>query len=73
MKKSLSAILAGAAAAAVFAILTAPAQPVTAGPMPQAATDEMHACANRAWPYLRCVGTKYGDPKIRLVTTDKLN
>jgi len=31
------------------------------------------ACAQRAWPYLRCVGTAYGNPRIRLVTTDRLN
>lgn len=73
MKKSLSAVLAAAAIAAVIALLSSPSEPVTAGPMPQAAADEMHACANRPWPYLRCVGTKYGDPKIRLVTTDKLD
>jgi hypothetical protein len=69
--KSLSAILAAAAAAAVFTLLAAPGEPVTADPMPQAAAEEMHACASRPWPYLRCVGTQYGNPKIRLVTTDR--
>ncbi len=71
--KPLSAILAAAAAAAVITLLSIPSDPVTAGPMPQATANEMHACADRPWPYLRCVGTKYGNPKIRLVTTDRLN
>ncbi len=41
--------------------------------MPEAATAAMHACAARPWPYLNCVGTPFGNPKIRLVTTDKLS
>ena len=32
----------------------------------------MHACAVRPWPYLRCVGTPFGNPHIRLVTTERL-
>jgi hypothetical protein len=71
--KPLTAILAAAAAAAVITLLTAPSEPVTARPMPQATADAMHACANRPWPYLNCVGTQFGNPKVRLVTTDKLN
>jgi hypothetical protein len=71
--KPLTAILAAAAAAAVITLLTAPSEPVTAGPMPQATADAMHACANRPWPYLHCVGTRFGNPNVRLVTTDKLD
>jgi hypothetical protein len=52
--------------------LLAPGAQVSAGPMPQAASAEMHACADRPWPYLRCVGTPFGNPKVRLVTTDHL-
>ena len=65
--KPLTAILAAAAAAAVITLLTAPSEPVTADPMPAADAAAMHACASRPWPYLNCVGTKYGDPNIRLV------
>ena len=71
--KSLTAILAAAAAAAAITVLSAPTEKVTAGPMPAATTAAMHACAERPWPYLHCVGTPFGNPKIRLVTTDKLN
>ena len=33
-----------------------------------AAAAPMTACAQRAWPYLRCVGTQFGNPHIRLVS-----
>ncbi len=65
--KPLSAILAAAVAAAVITVLTTPNENVTADPMPKAEAAAMHACASRPWPYLNCVGTKFGDPSIRLV------
>lgn len=71
--KPLAAIVAAAAVAAVITVLSGSSEPVTADPMPQATADAMHACANRPWPYLNCVGTPFGNPKIRLVTTEKLN
>jgi hypothetical protein len=72
MLKSISAVAAAAAVAATVTFLLAPGAQVSAGPMSQAATAEMHACADRPWPYLRCVGTPFGNPKVRLVTTDNL-
>jgi hypothetical protein len=72
MSKSISAIMAAAIVAAAATFLLAPGSSVSAGPMPQATSDEMHACADRPWPYLHCVGTPYGNPHIRLVTTDHL-
>ena len=71
--KSLSAILAAAAAAAIVTLLSASGDLVTAGPMPQATAEQMHACADRPWPYLRCVGTPFGNPSIRLVSTERLD
>jgi hypothetical protein len=73
MLKSIGAVAAAAAVAAIITFLLAPGSRVSAGPMPQAASDGMHACADRPWPYLRCVGTRYGNPDVRLVTTDNLN
>jgi hypothetical protein len=32
----------------------------------------MRTCAERPWPYLRCVGTPFGNPHVRLVSTDRL-
>jgi hypothetical protein len=71
--KSLSAILAAAFVAAVVTFVFAPGTSVSAGPMAKAVSEQMHACADRPWPYLRCVGTRYGNPHIRLVTTDNLS
>ena len=68
--KPLTAILAAAAAAAVITLVSSPSERVTADPMPQATADAMHACVERPWPYLHCVGTPFGNPRIRLVTTD---
>ena len=32
----------------------------------------LKACTQQPWPYLNCVGTPLGNPRIRLVTTDRL-
>jgi hypothetical protein len=32
----------------------------------------LKACTQQAWPYLNCVGTAPGNPRIRLVTTERL-
>lgn len=72
MLKVLSAIVSAAAVAAVMTVSFAPSGPVTAGP---AAGDEavaLQSCKARPWPYLNCVGTAVGNPKIRLVTTERL-
>ncbi len=71
--KPLTAVVAAAVAAALVTLISAPSAFVAAGPMPQATADSMHACADRPWPYLRCVGTPFGNPHIRLVTTDHLS
>jgi hypothetical protein len=72
MLKSVSAILAAAFVAAVLTSLTAPSAPVTAGPLHAGDIGAMQACTERPWPYLNCVGTPYGNPQVRLVTTDRL-
>lgn len=72
MLKSSTAVLVAASIAAVITVLTAPSGSVTAGPRPVLESAEMHECAARPWPYLRCVGTQYGNPRVRLVTTEKL-
>jgi hypothetical protein len=72
MLKSISAVLAAAAAAATLTLMSAPAALVTADPIPQAASAGMKACAERPWPYARCVGTEFGKPGVRLVTTENL-
>ena len=73
MLKTTTAVMVAAAVAAVITILSSPTTNVNASPLPQAAAEPMQACAQRAWPYLRCVGTQFGNPKVRLVSTERLN
>jgi hypothetical protein len=61
-----------AAIAAAVTVLSAPSAPVDAGPLAQPAETALKACTQRSWPYLNCVGTPYGNPRIRLVTTDRI-
>jgi hypothetical protein len=46
---------------------------VSAGPLAAPQATAIKACADRPWPYLNCVGTRFGNPHIRLVTTDQLS
>jgi hypothetical protein len=68
--KTITAVMVATAIAAVVTVITTPATQVNATPVASAAP--MTACAQRAWPYLGCVGTSYGNPRIRLVSTDRL-
>ena len=72
MFKPLTAIGAAAFIAAAITILSAPSAQVSAGPLPEAkSADRSRACAQRAWPYINCVGTPFGNPNVRLVTTER--
>jgi hypothetical protein len=73
MPKLMTAIMAAAFIAAAITVLSAPAAPVDAGPRPLAEAAQMRSCAERPWPYLRCVGTRFGNPKVRLVSTDRIS
>ncbi|HEY5379622.1 MAG TPA: hypothetical protein VIJ78_08800 [Pseudolabrys sp.] len=70
MLKTITTVMVAAAIAATVTVLSAPATQVNATPVASAAP--MTACTQRAWPYLGCVGTPYGSPHIRLVSTDRL-
>lgn len=73
MLKTISAILTAAIIAGIATLVSAPTGgPVSAGPLPQKEEATLIGCKARAWPYNTCVGTAVGNPKIRLVTTDKL-
>jgi len=71
MKKSLTAIMAAAAVAAAITLMSAPAAQVDAGPVAKPVETAMKACVNQPWPYLHCVGTEFGNPKVRLVSIDR--
>jgi DNA-binding GntR family transcriptional regulator len=58
--------------AAIATVLSAPTAPVDAEPVAKPVADAMAACKQRPWPYNNCVGTQFGNPRIRLVTTDRL-
>jgi hypothetical protein len=72
MSKSITAILVAAAIAGALTLLSAANAPLDAGPLAKPAAAAMKACNERPWPYLHCVGTPFGNPRIRLVTTDRL-
>jgi hypothetical protein len=61
-----NAIIVAAAIATVFTVMTESTN-LVAGPMPEQAQTEMKACTQQPWPYLNCVGTPYGNPKIRVI------
>jgi hypothetical protein len=71
MLKMLTAIMTAAAIAAVVTVISAPG-PVDAGPLAQPNEAVLKVCTQKAWPYLNCVGTAVGNPRIRLVTTDRI-
>ncbi len=73
MLKVLSAIVSAAAIAAVMTISFAPSGSVKAGPLAGKNGATLKTCTARPWPYLNCVGTEHGNPKIRLVTTERLS
>lgn len=72
MSKVTQCVIAAAAIAAVFTVLTGTSARLDAGPLAEPAQTELKACTQRPWPYLNCVGTPFGNPHIRLVTTDRL-
>jgi hypothetical protein len=73
MLKTTTAIMVAATIAAAFTVLSAPTAHVDAGPLAEPAEAALKVCTQRSWPYLNCVGTPLGNPRIRLVTTDRLN
>ena len=72
MLKTITAILSAAAIAAVVTLVSAPS-PVDAGPMAKPVETAMRSCGNQPWPYLHCVGTLFGSPKVRLVSSERLD
>ncbi len=62
-----------AASAGIMTLLTGTSVRLDAGPLAGPARGTLKARIERPWPYLNCVGTPFGDPRIRLVTTDHLS
>ena len=57
MLKTTTAVMVAATIAAAVTVLSAPTTHVNASPLAQPAETALNACAQRAWPYLHCVGT----------------
>jgi hypothetical protein len=72
MRKTIGAVMAAAAVAGMLTLLSATNAPLDAGPLAKPAEAALKACTQRPWPYLNCVGTPLGNPRIRLVTIDRL-
>jgi hypothetical protein len=72
MVKIVQAMLAAAVIAGVFTLLTAASDRLDAGPLPAVKEAVLKDCTQRPWPYLNCVGTPVGNPRVRLITTDRL-
>jgi hypothetical protein len=70
MFKVTHSIIAAAAIAGVITVLTGNSQRLDAGPLAEPAQSALKACTERPWPYLHCVGTPFGDPRIRLIPTE---
>lgn len=71
MLKSLAAIVAAATIAAVITVFSAPVAEVVASPLPKPAAEAITACKQHPWPYLNCVGTEFGNPRVRLISIDR--
>ena len=71
MLKSITAVIAAAAIAGVLTLLSATNARLDAGPLAKPAEVALKACIRQPWPYLNCVGTPLGNPRIRLVTVER--
>ncbi len=71
MLKSLAAVMVAATIAAAITLFSAPTSDVVASPLPQPAADAITACKQQPWPYLNCVGTEFGNPRVRLISIDR--
>ena len=71
MLKSLAAVVVAATIAAAIALLSAPTTDVVARPLPKPALEAIRDCKQQPWPYTNCVGTEFGNPKVRLITSDR--
>jgi len=70
MFKLTNSIIAAAMIAGAVTVLTGNSDRLAAGPLAEPAQSALKACTERPWPYLHCVGTRFGDPRIRLITTE---
>jgi hypothetical protein len=68
----ISAVLAAAAIAGAFTILTTASDRLDAGPLAPPVEAVLKTCTHQPWPFLNCVGTPLGNPHVRLIATERL-
>ena len=73
MLKLINAIVAAAAIAAALTYLSNDNGRVVAGPLAKPVQAQIESCTARPWPYLNCVGTPFGDPRVRLVAGERFS
>ena len=71
MLNSLAAVVVAATAATAITLLSAPTTDAVASPLPTTGTEGNQACKQQPWPYSNCVGTEFGNPKVRLIAIDR--
>jgi hypothetical protein len=71
MFKTSTAIMVAAAAATAFTVLTEPTH-VVATTLATPSEAVIKDCTQRPWPYLNCVGTAVGNPRVRLIAIERL-
>jgi len=69
--KAFAAIVAAAVVAGGITVLSAPVGDVAASTLPRPAAEAITTCKQRPWPYLNCVGTEFGDPRVRLISFER--
>ena len=70
MFKLLTVIMGAAAVAAIITVASAPIADVVASPLPEPAAATA-SCPQRPWPYVNCVSTEFGNPRVRLIAIDR--
>ena len=71
MSKSIVAVMTAALIAGALTLLSAASDHPDSSPAAKPAEVALMACADEPWPYLNCVGTPHGNPRIRLLTTGR--
>lgn len=71
-KFMISVVLAAAAIAGAFTMLTTASGRLDAGPLTPPAEAVLKTCTQQPRPYLNCVSTPLANPSVRLIMTDRL-
>ena len=67
LKQVTPAVFAAAVIAGIFTAVTGASGKLDAGPIAEPAQTVLKTCTQQAWPYVNCVGTQFGDPKVRVI------